>query len=114
MRVTVSVPATNDRGPLYTDHALAAVHQANPHRLSFTLGIDLHGDEASLTCTFPTELRAIVEGQLFAQYPDSRIQAVGSWPPDLSGHRTWTAELELHPDLFPIRRYGQFEDSLNR
>ncbi len=26
----------------------------------------------------------------------------------------WTAELQLSPDLFPLRRYGQFEDALNR
>ena len=26
----------------------------------------------------------------------------------------WTAEPRVSPDLFPLRRYGQFEDALNR
>ena len=30
------------------------------------------------------------------------------------GHTTWSAEFHLRPDVFPIRRYAQFEDLLNR
>ena len=30
------------------------------------------------------------------------------------GQATWSADLHLRPDLFPIRRYPQFEDLLNR
>src|SRR5207253_208906 len=30
------------------------------------------------------------------------------------GHMVWSADLHLHPDLLPIRRYPQFEDALNR
>jgi hypothetical protein len=26
----------------------------------------------------------------------------------------WTAELRFSPDLLPLRRYGEFEDALNR
>ena len=113
MRVSVRVPATNERGPLYMEQALAVIHQANPRRLPITLDIGRDGEELSLSLRFPPELRAVITSQLFAQYPDCRIQPV----PDEtvpSGHQVWWADLRLAPDLFPIRRFSQFEDALNR
>ena len=104
MRVSLSVPAGNERGPLNAEHALSVIHQANPHRLPISLEIGRDRDSLSLSLRFPHELRAIVEAQLFAQYPDARILPM---PEEAlpAGHRVWTAELSLHPDLFPIRRY---------
>ena len=113
MRVSLSVPATNERGPLNAEHAFSVIHQANPHRLPISLDIGRDRDSLSLSLSFPHELKAIVEGQLFAQYPDARILPM---PEEAlpAGHRVWTAELALSPDLFPIRRYVLFEDALNR
>lgn len=114
MRIVLSVPATNDRSPLYTDQALTAIHQANPGRLPFHLGIARVGDRVSLTAGFPPELRAVIEGQLFAQYPECRIEEKRDPPALPPGHELWTADLSLKPDFLPIRRYGAFEDPLNR
>lgn len=113
MRVSLSVPASNDRGPLYAEHALAAIHQANPQRLPISLEFGRDRDSLSLSIRFPHELRAVVESQLFAQYPDCRLEPMPDDPLP-AGYQIWTAELSLRPDLFPIKRYGQFEDALNR
>jgi hypothetical protein len=113
MRLSLSVPATNERGPLYAEIALAAIHQANPHCHPFTLELGRDGDSLSLSLRFPHELRPIIEGQLFAQYPDCRLKPM----PDTelsAGGSCWCSEVSLHPDLFPIRRWSQFEDALNR
>src|SRR4051812_10341900 len=115
MVLALSVPAGNERGPLYMDQALAAIHQGNPHRLPLSVELARHGDTVALFCRFPEELRAVVEGQLYAQYPDARIEPVPeeALAPEL-GSASWTADLSLAPDLFPLKRYGQFEDALNR
>ena len=68
-----------------------------------------------MTCSFPHELRTAVEQQLFAQYPDCKIDflhddAAESCSPN---HQHWAAELHLRPDIFPIKRYAQFVDAMN-
>lgn len=95
------------------DQAFAVIHEANPLRLPLTLELGRDRAMLSLTVGFAPALRAIVEGQLYAQYPDARLEQIAEEPLP-SGHVVWTAELSLAPDLFPIRRYGQFEDPLNR
>ena len=111
----LSVPAGNERGPLFMNQVLAAIHQGNPGTLPVTLAILRHQGEATLALEFPDELRASIEGQLYAHYPEARLIAIPAeaiMPP--LGMTTWTAELQLSPDLFPIRRYPQFEDPLTR
>jgi len=97
------------------DQALAAIHQGNPDRLPVSFEYAWHDHRVTLLCRFPPELRTLVEGQLYAQYPDCRIERVVDEPhfagPD---ERTWTVELRLTPDIFPLKRYAQFEDALNR
>lgn len=113
--LSIRVPASNDRGPQYTDQTLSAIHQANPRRLPLRLEIRRIDGQATLACDVPDELRTIVTSQLCAQYPecDIRAKAVDSQPHDAS-HCTWERHLHLHHGLFPIRRYAQFEDALNR
>src|SRR4051794_25948870 len=97
------------------EQALAAIHEGAPRRSPVTLWFARHGDSVTLICAFPDELRSVIEGQLYAQYPDCRLERLPEEalaPP--AGHRSWTADLRLHPDLFPCRRHPQFEDALNR
>ena len=113
MRLSLRVPATNERGPLFMNEALDVLHQANPHRHPIRFEIGRRGDSLSLALSFPPELRSVVETQLFAQYPDAKIEPSPEEPLP-TAHRVWTVDLSLVPDLFPIRRYAQFEDALNR
>src|SRR5687768_6294982 len=112
MRSRISTPSGNERGPQCMEQALRAIHQANPSRLPLTLELCRHANEVTLAGSYPDALGAIVESQLYAQYPDARMLAV-------KDERTactcsFKVELHLHNDLFPIRRYAQFEDPLNR
>ncbi|MBI1832252.1 MAG: DUF87 domain-containing protein, partial [Planctomycetes bacterium] len=115
MRIALRFPATNNRGPQYMDQVLCALHQANPRRLPLRLHFLRHSGQVTLAMEFPQELRAVVESQLYAQYPECNITVL----PDATvipgeEQRTWEMDLHLHHDLFPIRRYPQFEDALNR
>lgn len=113
MRLLLRTPTANTRGPLYTDQALAAMHDALPQRSSVALLVIATGDSVSLGCACEPSLRPVLEGQLYAQYPDCRLDPL----PESTTHdprTTWTADLTVPRDLFPIKRYPQFEDSLNR
>jgi hypothetical protein len=57
--------------------------------------------------------RTTLEQQLYAQYPDCRIDVLPDEEPE-DTRTTWTADVTVPRDLFPIKRYPQFEDSLNR
>lgn len=76
MRARLRVPTTNDRAPLYTDHALSAIHQANPHHHTITLGFGRFDDGVALFLDYPPSLKGIVEGQLAAHYPECRLDIV--------------------------------------
>ncbi len=111
----VSIPADNDRGPQYMEYALAAIHQANPRRLPMGFGFARHQKNVTLLIRSPPELAAAAASQLSAHYPAATISRLAddalAAP---SGLATWSADLCLTPDLFPIRRYPQFDDVLNR
>lgn len=109
----LSVPASNIRGPQYMDQALSAIHQGNPERLPVALGISRHAGEVTLCCRCPAELQTLIQGQLYAHYPDAKILLLPDTALDAPAE-TWTAELRLTHDLFPIKRYPQFDDGLNR
>src|SRR5439155_1611648 len=77
VRISLRVPAGNERGPQYMDLALSAVHQANHSRLPVTLELRRCEGQVTLACSAPDSLRAAITGQLFAQYPDCQIQHLG-------------------------------------
>jgi hypothetical protein len=111
----VSVPAGNDRGPLYMEQAFAALHAANPRRLPLRLAFVRSGGRVGLGVAFPPELRTAIETQLAAAYPDAALARTADVRLDVpAGHAVWWTDLRLSPDIFPIRRHPQFEDAANR
>lgn len=110
----ISATADNQRGPRYTEQALAAIHQANIERRPLTLLFGQHRDSVGLYCEADAALGRIVGTQLAAAYPDCTITELPEESFDAPPATThWSAELTLSPDIFPIRRYPQFEDALN-
>ena len=97
------------------EQALAAILQGNVGRLPVSLLVAPYRRTGALLCRFPSRLRPIIEGQLAAHYPNITAKRADEGdlnaPPDW---RTWSIDLRLRPDIFPIRRYSQFEDPLNR
>jgi hypothetical protein len=97
------------------EQVLAAIHQANAARSPITLIFSAYAKTVRLFCRVPPELVASVTTQLAAHYPDATIERL---PDDAllpaNQRTTWSADLRLRPDLFPIRRYPQFDDLLNR
>ena len=59
-------------------------------------------------------MEELATGPITANYPNCSLPTVEPDEVRVAGWETWTAELELIPELFPILRHAQFEDMLNR
>ncbi len=115
MLLRLRTPATNDRGPLYAEQAFAALHQANAQRLPLRLIFGIHAGSVGLFVAAPNILQSLVETQFYANYPDCTLDRLaGDTFDSTSGEEILHMDLLLVPDLFPFRRYAQFEDGLNR
>jgi hypothetical protein len=112
MRLLLRTPPGNTRGPVYLDQALASLHEAL-HGASIGLVVSATKDSVALCCECPDAFRGVLESQLYAQYPECRLDVIE--PQNAGTAQTeWTADLTLRRELFPIKRYPQFDDPLNR
>src|SRR4051812_29397731 len=98
----LTAPATNDRSPRYMERALAAIHQA--HRLREPIYF-LYGplsERVGLFVQFAAPLEGLVTGPIAANYPNCELANVENLDEPSSHWKTWSAELELTPEIFPI------------
>ena len=96
------------------EKALAAIHQANHLRLPMSLEFGTQEGRVALFLRSLHKMEEFIVGPITANYPNCSITTVEPNEPCPSGWETWTAELELAPELFAILRHAQFEDMLNR
>lgn len=112
MLLALRVPADNTRGPLFMEQALAGIHAGNPRRLPITFGMTCAGGAVHLYCDVPSDLKPLVEGQLYAQFPDASLTPLDRDPVP-EGHVVCSADLTLDGFVFPIKRHAQFDDPLH-
>ena len=95
------------------EKALAAIHQALPDEATVDFEYGDHEGRIGLFLSFPSSLEQIVTSPVVANYPQCVLTPVSD-PVRPDDWRTWTATVELTPDLYPILRHAQFEDLANR
>ena len=95
------------------EKALASIHQANHERQPVSLFYGIHEGRVGLFLRSPQCLEEIVTNPLTAHYPNCSIATIEDAECCPPGWETWTSDLELVPELFPILRHAQFEDMLN-
>lgn len=112
MLTLIAAPLNNERGPRYMERALAAIHQSRLRQNPVTLLYRSHAGQIGLFIRCDSEVSEAVLGPITANYPNcsviaaDEVQCPSEW-------RTWYADVELIPELFPILRHAQFEDLLN-
>jgi len=169
--VSVRVSRENEVGPIVAEQIFATMHGVF-QKLTFwqrlkgisldQISFEIANIDRSISfyLAFPSKLRNLVEGQIYAQYPDVEIEEVEDFSvkkrveilsreignegervvrgnasdggliplvnlPVMKGEETVQkydqfqsavgAEIELfNPDIYPIKRYPQFEDKLTR
>lgn len=128
--LAVRVPKTNEENPIVAEQFFATLHGIykkhswikrffGATQLRISCEVVRHKGAISFYLWFPKRLKALVEGQLYAQYPNAEIEES---PDYFASHvdeklqaKAVALQLHLHePTIFPIKRYGQFEDKLAR
>lgn len=116
MLLNLAAPADNEQGPLYMQHALEALHPAlaaEEGSLCFQYGC--YQDKVGLYCQFAESLAHLVQQHLYGAYPDLKLHRRAETALLASGTLpTWVVEFALRPELFPIQRYTQDDDRVNR
>lgn len=112
MLFLLTVPTNNERGPRYMEKALASIHQA---RLRREIGLIFGSYEGQIGIFIRCnqfDHDAVLE-PIIANYPQCSIVPIEE-ASEVNEGDTWHLDIELKPELFPILRHSQFEDSLNR
>jgi hypothetical protein len=94
------------------ERALAAIHEAHP-RVAITFRYATTGGRVGLFIEFPEQLQELVTDPIAANYPNCTLTPAERIDEAPVGWSTWSAELHLRPEIFPILRHAQFEDLLN-
>ncbi len=125
--LTVRVAKENENGPMVAEQIFATLHGIESkfsfwQKLSGYSSDNVSFEIASLNrsirfyVAFPEKLRNLVEGQIYAQYPDVEIEDCTDYAANVENvENAVGTELKFNEaDVFPIKRYPQFEDKLAR
>ncbi|MEK9132514.1 MAG: DUF87 domain-containing protein [Patescibacteria group bacterium] len=125
--LAVKVPHTSESGPIVAEQIFATLHGFYKDlslfdilrgRLQDKVSFEIAnvGRQIKFYVYFPCKLRNLIEGQIYAQYPNAEIEEVDDYIKSLKfKHNSVGVELDFEdPTIFPIKRYTQFEDKLTR
>jgi hypothetical protein len=106
----------NERGPLYMESAIAAMHSLKGKEGTISLEMGLYDGKVGLFATTAPHATTLVESQIYGQYPDSDIERLAGDPfAAREGEEVTFVDLRLSgPDVAPIKRHPQFDDLLTR
>jgi len=106
----------NERGPLYMEPAIAALHSLKGKDQQVSLEVGNADGKISLFARATEGAAQLAESQLYAQYPDVDIEYVPNDPLFLKENEE-AVSLDLlltDPEVFPVKRHPQFDDILTR
>lgn len=112
--LAIRVPKTSEIGPIVAEQIFATLHGFAREKVSFEIANT--GRQIKFFIWFPSKLRNLIEGQIYAQYPNAEIEEVKDYVLGAKHiENAVTAELVFEdPEIYPIKRYPQFEDKLSR
>jgi hypothetical protein len=125
----ISVPKEIECGPIVAEQIFSTIHGVY-RGMSFwkrlfgfkqdAISFEIANIDRTIRffVAFPDKLRNLVEGQIYAQYPDAEILEVEDYAMKKDNpmfKNAVGAELGFtDANIFPIKRYTQFEDKLTR
>lgn len=106
----------NERGPLYMEPAISALHSLHGKEKQVHLEIGLVEGKIGFFVRAHEGAVDLCESQLYAQYPDVDIERVANDPfATKENEEVLYTDLQLtDPEVFPIKRHPQFDDMLTR
>lgn len=108
----IKVPKNIESGPISAEQLFASLHAVCKKNVRFEIVNDK--GRIFFYVVFPTEFKGTVSSQLFGSYPDLELIEVNGYT-NYFDKGYFFAELGLkRVDLYPIKRFTQFEDKLKR
>jgi len=107
----------NERGPLYMEPVITALHSLKGHESRVGLEIGIGRDrKIALFVRAEENVTGLIESQLYAQFPDIDIEQLEEDPFQTDeSEEAVSCDLKLHaPEILPIKRHPQFDDMLAR
>ncbi|MDD4319386.1 MAG: type IV secretion system DNA-binding domain-containing protein [Candidatus Peribacteraceae bacterium] len=120
LRIRPSLPDPDEssaaRGPLMMESVLSAIHSIRKGYGPVSFEVATCEGKIALYVRSSERAAALVESQLYAQYPDAEIEQIPSQTLDArEGEKVFSSELVLTgPEVYPIKRYPQFIDLASR
>ena len=120
LRIRPSLPDQDDvnagRGPLMMEAVLSALHSLRKRDAVVNLEIGMHEGKIGFFARSSRRAAALVESQLYGQYPDSEIEEeLPKIFVPREGETVLSTDLVLtNPEIFPIKRHPQFMDIVSR
>ncbi|MFA6305245.1 MAG: TraM recognition domain-containing protein [Candidatus Gracilibacteria bacterium] len=110
----VKVPKDNENGPIVAEQIFATLHAFSREVVSFEIANI--GRSIRFFVVLPEKLVDGVESQIYAQYPDAEIEKVVDYAKKNDEVKNAVmVELKMkNSDVYPIKRYSQFEDRLSK
>ncbi|MCK9186897.1 type IV secretory system conjugative DNA transfer family protein [Candidatus Gracilibacteria bacterium] len=110
----IKVPKDNESGPIVAEQIFATLHAFSKNIVSFEIANI--GRSIRFFVALPKKLADLVEGQIYAQYPEAEIELVQDYAENfVHPENAVMAELKMkNSDIYPIKRYPQFEDRLSK
>jgi len=107
---------TAERSPLMMEAVLSSLHSLKGRDAEIGLEIGYTAGKIAFFTRSTKKAAALVESQIYAQYPDAEIEMETSDPfVTTEGEVVVAADLTLtEPDVFPIKRHPQFIDLASR
>jgi len=120
LRIRPSLPDPDEisahRGPLMMETALSTLHSLRGNEGKLALETAMVEGKICLFVRAQPKAAALIESQIYAQYPDAEIENARSEPLNpAEGEIVAWADVHLtDPEFFPIKRYAQFTDPSTR
>lgn len=131
--LAIDIPKASEQTPKAMEQVFATISGAHAEiskrdkytkgevQLSFSFEIVSIDGYIQFLVRTPKVFRDLVEGSIYAQYPDAEITEVEDYTKDIPNnypndkYKIWGAELQLaQNEAFPIRTYKFFEDQLSQ
>jgi len=98
---------------LFREHNIFEKLTGKP-QVRFAFEIAVEQGKISFFARIPEHFSDLLESQIYANYPEAEIEESADYFPQNASEIAW-AELDLiNSNLWPIKRYSQFEDALSR
>lgn len=120
LRIRPAMPDPEDvgvvRGPLAMEAVLSSLHSLRGRGAELSLEVGFTEGKIGLFARGRRSATALIESQLYAQYPDAEIDEVHGDPfAPGEGDAVLSTDLTLtDPEVFPLKRHPQFFDIVSR